>query len=156
MMAERWSDILGEIDSAKRHFSSASRIMSEAPADLRTNAGYDAAMALQHAMLAGYTSFENAVRRTLALLGEEMPVGPDWHATLLRRIAKPLPDRRPALLGAAVVKAAEELMRFRHVAMHAYDGFEFSRAVPAVSAAATFVAMIDADFAAFRSAIDPD
>jgi hypothetical protein len=156
MMAERWSDILGEIESAKRHFGSAARINGQAPADVTTDEGYDSAMAFQHAMLAGYTSFENAVRRILSLLNEELPVGPDWHAALLRRIAQPLSQRRPALFGAQLTKAAFDLMRFRHVAMHAYDGFDFERAAPAMKAAETFLDRIDVELAAFRAAIDPD
>jgi hypothetical protein len=156
MMAERWSDILDEIESAKRHFNSALRIRSEAPADLATNEGYDAAMAFQHAMLAGYTSFENAIKRVLAFIGEELPIGPDWHATLLRRISKPFPDRRPALIGPQLFKAALDLMRFRHVSMHNYDGFEFERTVPTIKSAETFLALVDAEIAAFRAVIDPD
>ena len=156
MMAERWSDILGEIESAKRHFGSATRIIGRAPTDLTTEQGYDSAMAFQHAMLAGYTSFENAVRRILTLLGEELPVGPDWHAALLRRIGQPLPERRPALFSTSLIKAVFDLMRFRHVALHAYDGFDFERAVPTMKSAETFLARIDAEIAAFRAAIDPD
>ncbi len=156
MMAERWRDIDDEIESAKRHFNAAIRILDRAPADLATTEGYDAAMAFQHAMLAGYTSFENAVKRILVFIGEELPIGPDWHATFLRRISKPLPNRRPGLIGPQLFKAALDLMRFRHVAMHNYDGFEFDRAALTIRSAKTFVSLIDAELAAFRAAIDPD
>lgn len=156
MMAERWSDIGRDLTSAKRHFASAVRIHRNSPGTVETEQGYDASMALQHAMLAGYTSFETALRRIMALIGEEMPVGPDWHATLLGRISHPIEERRPAILSADVSKAVAELMRFRHVAMHAYDSFDFGRADAAIQAAETFLALVDDEIAAFRAVIDPD
>jgi len=156
MMAERWRDILLDLESAKRHFSAAGRIGRAAPDVIDGDDGYDAAMALQHAMMAGYTSFEMALKRLLAMLGEELPIGPDWHATLLRRVSQPFPGLRPAIFSASLVKNLGELMRFRHVAMHAYDSFEFDRARPALAAASRFVDEIDEEFSAFRAAIDPD
>lgn len=156
MMAERWSDAGRDLASAKRHFASAVRIYRNSPGTVETEAGYDAAMALQHAMLAGYTSFETATRRILALIGEETPVGPDWHATLPGRISHAIEDRRPAILSSEASKAVAELMRFRHVAMHAYDSFDFGRANPAVEAAEVFLARIDDEIAAFRAVIGPD
>jgi len=38
-------------------------------------------------------------------------------------------------------------MRFRHVAMHSYDHFDFGRARTAIAAAVRFVARIDDDLA---------
>ncbi|SFC50229.1 hypothetical protein SAMN05428997_107170 [Bosea sp. CRIB-10] len=156
MMAERWGDIRADIAAAKRHFAAAERIGRQEAIDTATDAGYDAAMALQHAMLAGYTSFELALRRILALLDEDAPVGPDWHAALIRRVSTPIANARPAIISPKLAGDAAELMRFRHVAMHSYDNFDFERARTAVAAAGRFLARIDDDLATFRAAIDPD
>ncbi|WP_332683250.1 hypothetical protein [Bosea sp. (in: a-proteobacteria)] len=156
MMAERWSDIKADIAAAKRHFAAAVRISEQATFDLDNESHYDAAMALQHAMLAGYTSFELGLRRILALLGEDPPIGPDWHAALVRRVATPIENGRPAIISLSLSRDIGELMRFRQVAMHSYDDFDFERAKAAVAAATRFVAGIEGEIAAFRAVIDPD
>lgn len=107
-------------------------------------------------MQAGYTSFESALRRLLAFLDEGLPQGSDWHAILLRRVAEPLDGLRPAILSKPLADAADELLRFRHVAIHSYDRFSDRKAEIAVDAAETFLSLIHAELAAFRAAIDPD
>ena len=42
-----------------------------------------------HAMLAGYTSFENAMKQLTGLLGENLSMGPDRDKTLIDRPAEP-------------------------------------------------------------------
>lgn len=76
-----------------------------------------------------------------------MPQGPDWPSALLRRLSKPLEGSRPAVLGEPLARAADELLRFRHVAMHSYDHFD--------AAAETFLRHVEGDIAAFRATIDP-
>jgi hypothetical protein len=44
-------------------------------------------MALMHALQSAHTSLESGLLRVLEMLGEERPVGEDWHAALIRRIA---------------------------------------------------------------------
>lgn len=56
---------------------------------------YTEVMAFQHAMQAGYTSFEVGLRRAFAMIGEALPQRPDWHAVLLRRAASALENGRP-------------------------------------------------------------
>lgn len=156
MMAERWRDISDDLASSMRH-------LTEATALFRRNAGrmslaesYLEVMAFQHAMQAGYTSFESALRRLLAFLDEGLPQGSDWHAVLLRRVSEPLEGLRPAILSKTVADAADELLRFRHVAIHSYDRFSERKAEIAVEAAEAFLSLVDAEIAAFRAAIDPD
>lgn len=114
MMAERRRDIAAAI----RHFQAAIETFRLGERDPATQAGYRDVMAFQHAMQSGYTSFELALRRFLALLDEGVPQGPDRHSALLRRMSKPLEGSRPAVPGEPLARAADELLRFRHVAMH--------------------------------------
>ena len=113
-----------------------------------------------HAMLSGYTSFEAAMKRLLALLGEPLPSGSDWHTALVQRIATADVGSRPAILDdAALVRAVSGLRGFRgfrHVAAHAYDEFDEDRAALAARDAETFLAEIDPALARFRAIIDPD
>ena len=152
MMALLWDDIAADIASAKRHFGEAGLLFRSHRAD---PASYVTAMAFQHAMQAGYTSFETAMKRLLALLGEPLPVDPDSHAALLRRLGRAVPGSRPPVLDADLLAHAEALRRFRHVAMHAYDDFAFMRAETPALAAEAVVTTIDAALARFRAAIDP-
>ncbi len=156
MMAERWRDVSDDLASSKRHFGEAVALFRRNIGKMTLAESYLEVMAFQHAMQAGYTSFESALRRLLALLDEAMPQGPDWHAVLLRRVSEPLEGLRPAILSASLTDPADELLRFRHVAIHSYDRFSERKAAIAVEAAETFLALIDADIAAFRAAIDPE
>lgn len=113
-------------------------------------------MAFQHAMYAGYTSFESFLRRLLTTLDEPLPVGPDWHAKLLSRTARPVEGHRPALIGTALHDAALHLLMFRHVALHSYETFDPELAEPAVRAAERFLALIDQDAQMLRAMLDPD
>lgn len=154
MMAALWSDALDDLSSARAHFGEAIA-MFEASDFTKSGPDYLHRMAFQHAMQAGYTSFESALKRIFALLGEPLPVGADWRYALLRRASAPLEGLRPAILGAELSRAATELMRFRHVAMHAYDRFDVDKAGLAVRDAKAFLARMDEDLATFRSRIDP-
>jgi hypothetical protein len=112
-------------------------------------------MALMHAFMAGYTSIEAALLRTLRMLSEAEPNGPDWHAVLLRRVCTEAPDR-PAILEADVCKGLDELRRFRHVAMHVYEDFEPQRAQRAVNAARGVLPRLKPSLETFKAVIDPD
>lgn len=150
MMALLWDDIDDDLASAKAHFTQAVALYAAGVGD------YVSSMAFQHAMQSGYTSFETAMKRLLHLVDEPLPVGPDWHAVLVKRLGRSIEGRRPAVIDDALLGRVEELRRFRHVAMHAYDDFEPRRAALPVEAAAAFLAGIDAAMSMFRRAVDPD
>lgn len=156
MMAERWRDINDDLASSTRHLTEAVALFRRSAGRMSLEESYLEVMAFQHAMQAGYTSFESALRRLLAFLDEALPQGSDWHAILLRRVSEPLERQRPPILSKAMADAADELLRFRHVAIHSYDRFSERKAEIAVEAAEAFLSLVDADFAAFRAAIDPD
>lgn len=155
MMALLWDDILADVTSSKTHFRHAVEMFDAGLATGDARARYAAAMAFQHAMQAGYTSFESAMRRLLTLLDEPLPIGPDAHAALLRRLGRPAQGSRPAVFDAATLAQLSELRRFRHVAMHAYDDFTPGRAAGPVEAARAYVVAIDSTLDWFRTAIDP-
>jgi hypothetical protein len=150
---ERWLDIEADFASARQHLSEA--VAAYRGGKIAGPEDYWNTMAFQHAMYAGYTSFEAGLERILQMLGEDLPVGRDWHRKLLERAASELPRDRPAILGPQLAEAAVELLRFRHVAMHSYDRFKPARAEPSVAAAETFLSLVDSDLQRFRSAIDP-
>ncbi len=155
-MAERWRDIADDLASSKHHLMQAVALFREHAGGMSLDTSYVEVMAFQHAMQAGYTSFELALRRLLALIDEALPQGSDWHAVLLRRVSEPLDGSRPAIIGSDLADAADELMRFRHVAVHTYDRFSERKAGIAVEAAEIFLARVDGDIAAFRAVIDPE
>lgn len=110
-------------------------------------------MAFQHAMQAGYTSFEGGIKRLLALLDEPQPTGAD--AALPHRLGRPVEGSRPAVLDGPPLTQLSELRRFRDLAMHASDDFEPARAVAAVEAARVYLLGIAAALDRFRAAVDP-
>lgn len=156
MMAALWSDVLDDLASAKKHLGQGVRIFAAGGFEAGKRPDYLNEMAFLHAMQSGYTSLEAGLKRIFALLDEELPVGTDSHAALLRRASRPLQEARPAILDTPLFLAADELRRFRHVAVHAYDHFDAARAAAAVQAAAVFLAGIDPAIARFRAIVDPD
>ena len=156
MMAELWLDIEQDMQIACRHLQNAVDM-------LRTNRlgrgdpGDDTdEVAFKYRMQIGYTAFESALKRLLALLDEEAPRGSQSHADLLRRFRSPIAGRRPALLDESLYRAADQLRKFRHVAIHVYDDLELDRAALLVRDAETFLAGIGSALARFRAVIDPD
>lgn len=111
-------------------------------------------MALLHAMQSAHTSLESALVRLLRLIGEDVPVGGDWHADLIRRAASAVAGR-PAILPADLARAANETRRFRHVAMRSYGSFDATLAEAPVRAAGLLAGGFSAAMAAFRRVIDP-
>ena len=156
MMAELWDDIDQDMASARRHFTNAVSLFrskgfaSGSPPDEVDE------MAFLHMMQSGYTSFEAGLKRILLLIGEELPLGSQSHADLLRRFRSAMAGSRPALLDERLFRAATELRKFRHVAMHVYDYLDHERAALVVRDAETFLAGIEPALARFRAAIDPD
>ena len=157
MMAELWGDIERDVESSRRHFGRAIEAFAEVGKATSNRERYFTRAAFMHAMLAGYTSFESAMRRLTGLLGEHLPTGPDWHKTLIDRLAEPIEAQRLAVLDDEKLLIAIDALRgFRHVAAQAYDRFDDDRAALAVSKAEVFLAGIGPALACFRAAIDPD
>jgi hypothetical protein len=151
----RWFEIEADIAAAVRHFGRAAAIVATRPQEEESLASYKTEMAFMHAMQAGHTSFEKALLRILDMLAEDRPVGDQWHADLIARVAAAMPHR-PAILPGDVVGAAHETRKFRHRVVHAYDDFDWLRARGAITAAAQLSELLPETMRAFRQAIDPD
>jgi len=155
MSDARWTEV-DEDAAAAGHFGRSVELFAAGGFIGEELDAYRARMAFMHAMQSGHTSLEAALSRILDLLGEEMPSGRDWHADLIRRAARPLPDR-PEILPPVVAEAASETRRFRHVAMRSsYGMFDPALAQPAVAAARLLASSLADAVISFRKRVDPD
>lgn len=76
-----------------------------------------AALALHHA----YSAVESILERVARQVEGSVPIGSDWHKSLLDAAALELEGIRPPLLGRDTVRALHELRAFRHFLRHAYS-----------------------------------
>lgn len=156
MMAELWDDIDRDMASAMRHLANGVSLFRAKGFGGETPPEEADEMAFMHMMQSGYTSFEAGLKRILLLIGEEQPQGPQSHADLLHRFRSAGAGDRPVLLDESLFRAATELRKFRHVAIHTYDYLDHDRAALLVRDADAFMARIGPALARFRAAIDPD
>jgi hypothetical protein len=155
MSDARWFEVQADIEAATRHFRQSIELYRKGGFDAPGLDGYQAEMALMHALQSAHTSLESGFLRILEMLGEERPVGENWHADLITRIAAVLPGRRPAIISAQIAEAATETRRFRHRATHNYDSFRVEEVSRTIEAAAALASGLQADILAFRNIIDP-
>ncbi len=155
MTDARWFEVDADIEAAIRHFHAAVSLHQKGGFDAPGLDGYQAEMALMHALQSAHTSLEGGLLRILSMLGEERPVGETWHADLIRRVAAALPGRRPAIISAPLAQAATETRRFRHRAAHNYDSFRVHEVGRTIEAASRLAEGLRAEIDAFRSIIDP-
>jgi uncharacterized protein YutE (UPF0331/DUF86 family) len=151
----RWIEVDTDMASATKHFGRAVEIFAAGNLEGEDLASYKNRMALLQAMQSGYTSMEAGLERILAILGEEKPVDSrTYHADLVRRVSRPIPNVRPEIIPPDLARAIDETRRFRHVARKSYDDFSPARADPSVAAARIVSAALEPAIAAFRAAID--
>lgn len=67
-----------------------------------------------------YSGIEEGLKSIADLTGEGLPGGQDWHAKLLRLMARPLNRVRPAVLSKKTFESIAEFKSFRHVARVKY------------------------------------
>jgi hypothetical protein len=154
MSDARWFEIDTAIEAAIRHFTWAQSFYAKIPATNAVEDRHLVEMAFMHAMQSGHTSLETALLRILDLCDEAPPAGATWHADLIRRAANPVAGR-PAILSGNVKQAADLTRRFRNLAVHAYDTFDYTQATEAVENASVLVSLLPSEIARFRQAIDP-
>jgi hypothetical protein len=116
--------------------------------------GYMARMALMHSMQSGYTSFENGLKRILAMIEEPLPRGDDWHAALLSRAEKSIEGSRPAIFSSSFIATADQVRRFRHVATRSYDNFNVAEVSSSIDAATLMAENLMDEFDTFRDAME--
>jgi hypothetical protein len=151
----RWLEVHSDITASVEHFENSVALHRQGGFDRAGLDGYRATMALMHALQSGYTSLEGGLLRILEMLGEERPVGDNWHADLIRRVSMPRPGNRPEILTKELAHAADETRRFRHRAMHNYDSFDVRECAQTIDAARLLAAGLAEAVGAFQSAIDP-
>jgi ribonuclease HepT-like protein len=151
----RWFEVDSDVEIAVRHFRQSVALYREGGFDAPRLDGYRATMALMHALQSAHTSLESALVRILDMLGEERPIGDNWHSDLIRRVAAALPGKRPAILAARLARAADETRRFRHRATHTYDDFQAGEAAHTIEAAEILANELEAEILAFKDIIDP-
>ncbi len=155
MSDARWFEVEADIAAAISHFEKSVALYDKGGFDDPGINGYQAEMALMHALQSAHTSLEAGLVRIMEILGEERPVGESWHSDLIRRAGSTLPGKRPAILGPAITRAANETRRFRHRATHNYDSFEVQETSGTIEAAKALAHGLAAEIAAFKAAIDP-
>jgi hypothetical protein len=154
-MDMRWQEVFDASQSCTRHFVGAADIFREGMFDEMQDEGYRNLMAFLHAMQSGHSSLEDGLLGILAIVGEEPPVGRDWHAKLITRAARATPGR-PAILTPELAAAAHETGAFRHRAVHAYDTpFSAERARYAVEAAIVVAEHLESALKQFVDKVDP-
>lgn len=67
-----------------------------------------------------YGAVEAFFTRVARVIDASLLDGPDWHRTLLSRMARPLEELRPALISASSHELLRRLLGFRHFFRHAY------------------------------------
>ena len=155
MSDARWFEVDADIAAAIGHFEKSVALYDKGGFDDPGINGYQAEMALMHALQSAHTSLEAGLVRIMEILGEERPVGEAWHSDLIRRAGAALPGRRPPIFGTAIARAANETRRFHHRATHNYDSFEVQETSGTIEAAKTLAQGLAAEVAAFKAAIDP-
>jgi len=157
MVDARWTDVEAELQGSIEHFRKAIQLFDQNQFDEPDLEGYKARMAFMHAMQSGYTSFESGLLKVLSILDEAHPSRNEtWHADLINRVAREITGNRPAILSPDTAKLADELMRFRHVAVRSYNNFRPDQARNAVAAVRKLVDRILPEIVTFRTVIDPE
>jgi hypothetical protein len=151
----RWLEVHSDIAASVMHFENGVALYQLGGFDIAGLDGYRATMALMHALQSGHTSLEGGLLRILEMLGEERPVGDNWHADLIRRVSMPRPGNRPEILTKELAHAADETRRFRHRAMHNYDSFDVRECAQTIDAARLLSDDLVKAIGAFQRVIDP-
>jgi hypothetical protein len=94
-----------------------------------------------------YTAAENILLKIAASVDGGAPAKVDnWHATLLARMSRAFPERRPAVLSANSLDALNKLRAFRHVVRNNYaHELDHERLVDNVKVAIALLPMLAAD-----------
>jgi len=93
--------------------------------------------------------------RIMTMVHEDVPQGEQWHADVVRRMSLAIDGKRPALLGSALLPAVNETRKFRHVATHTYDDFNWTDAKRPVEAARVIAASLADVLREFQQRLDP-
>lgn len=155
MSDARWFEIDADLAAAKTCYENSLALAQAGGFEDPGLEGFKSNMALMHAMQAAYTSMESAFERVLSLFEEPLPVGRDWHKSLIDRVAAPL-NGRPPVISPPLASALHESRKFRHIVVRNYTNFQFEECGPALRATRIILDLVDEDFKKFRDLVDPD
>lgn len=97
-----------------------------------------------------YTALEDLFGRVAAELNAAPVQGPRSHAALLQRMARAVPEVRPAVISRPTMLALDELRRFRHVFRHAYTyALQWEKIAPLAAALPELMAALQRDLTTF-------
>lgn len=154
MSDDRWIEVDDDFQFSCDHFIKANQIFSAGGFDSENLDSYKSSMALLHAMQSGHTSLESGLTRILKIIGEDIPVGDNWHADLIKRVSRST-NRRPAILNEDAARDADETRRFRHIATKNYNNFKPEESLKSVQAAGRLAGCLIDSLNAFKAIIDP-
>ena len=67
-----------------------------------------------------YSGLERIFELIARQIDQTMPVGDMWHRDLLKQMAEPVPELRPAVIGESSFRFLDEMRRFRHLVRNVY------------------------------------
>ncbi|HWH40957.1 MAG TPA: hypothetical protein VNU21_14035 [Usitatibacter sp.] len=155
MSDDRWIEVRSDFQSAQRHFETAQKLYVRGSGTDDEDQEQVFALAFMHAMQAGYTSLESGMVRIMTMVHEDVPQGEQWHADVVRRMSQGIDGKRPALLASSLLPAVNETRKFRHVATHTYDDFNWADARRPVEAARVIAASLADVLREFQQRLDP-
>lgn len=111
------AEIESDLDDLAAVLDEIGTTVSQVPDDGPTTRDKAAIGAFLHSF---YNGVENVLKRLAQEVDENVPVGEDWHRTLLRRMELPIESVRPEVLQPETVEGLEPYLGFRHFFRHAY------------------------------------
>ena len=102
-----------------------------------------------------YAGLERIFQQIGSTVDGNIPTGHNWHRELLRQMLTDLPESRPPVLSAEVVRMLDEFLRFRHVVRNIYAfQFDSERIARLVSQMRPVLALAQTDLSAFVSFLE--
>ncbi|HEV7370494.1 hypothetical protein [Arenibaculum sp.] len=151
-----WADIRRDLDAAARYVHAASRrarSLADGAAVLDPDIREDREAAIGLLIHNCYGAMESALERIVQAIDGGLPTGPAYHADLVRRAGTAVEGVRPAVIAAGTAQALQRLRSFRHIFRHAYDGYDYARAVENVAVAEDAVPAFRRDVSEFARKI---
>jgi hypothetical protein len=99
-----------------------------------------------------YSGLERALRFIASRIDDDVPNDPEWHVTLLQRMADELPGVRPAVLSGDSLQVLDRLRAFRHRERNSYaQDLDPMRVLEIVDLVLPAVGGVEADVARLRA-----
>ena len=147
-----WSDVDYDLTAA-RDLAAKAAEKDAGSAGLPAEAREDRELAIGKHLHDAVSAIERALERLVQDIDGDLPRGRSFHRDLPGRAARPMPERRPAILTAETRRDLGLLVGFRHAFRHSYGGFDYALARPNVAVAAAAVPRAAAEIEALGAAL---